>query len=228
MASWRSTMAPPSARTAVSPLAVATGCFSAAIRAAKRLRCCEASSRLATAAVLSPSPGSATCCPEFRRTPSRGLVNYCPTAGNRSLVQPRSELRLYHSIHATGMRFTSRLPWPSRTRDQHLAQIRQHTGWRPATGGDKVVLEAWLREQAAYRAHTSELLFDVACQRFYEHRIELPTEGELRRLVNAALNGFYQDIHRQVAESLSPGVRKSIEQLLVVPESETISPFERL
>src|SRR3954447_9516852 len=109
MASWRSTMAPPSARTAVSPLAVATGCFSAAIRAAKRLRCCEASSRLATAAVLSPSPGSATCCPEFRRTPSRGLVNYCPTAGNRSLVQPRSELRLYHSIHATGMRFTSRL-----------------------------------------------------------------------------------------------------------------------
>src|SRR3954454_25384906 len=110
MASWRSTMAPPSARTAVSPLAVATGCFSAAIRAAKRLRCCEASSRLATAAVLSPSPGSATCCPEFRRTPSRGLVNYCPTAGNRSLVQPRSELRLYHSIHATGMRFTSRLP----------------------------------------------------------------------------------------------------------------------
>src|SRR4051794_7006194 len=109
MASWRSTMAPPSARTAVSPLAVATGCFSAAIRAAKRLRCCEASSRLATAAVLSPSPGSATCCPEFQRTPSRGLVNYCPTAGNRSLVQPRSELRLYHSIHATGMRFTSRL-----------------------------------------------------------------------------------------------------------------------
>src|SRR3954449_5466533 len=113
MARWRSTMAPPSARTAVSPLAVATGCFSAAIRAAKRLRCCEASSRLATAAVLSPSPGSATCCPEFRRTPSRGLVNYCPTAGNRSLVQPRSELRLYHSIHATGMRFTSRLPLTS-------------------------------------------------------------------------------------------------------------------
>src|SRR4051794_9969202 len=109
MASWRSTMAPPSARTAVSPLAVATGCFSAAIRAAKRLRCCEASSRLATAAVLSPSPGSATCCPEFRRTPSRGLVNYCPTAGNRSLVQPRSELRLYHSIHALEVRFTSRL-----------------------------------------------------------------------------------------------------------------------
>src|SRR4051794_2168497 len=97
------------AREPRSPLAVATGCFSAAIRAAKRLRCCEASSRLATAAVLSPSPGSATCCPEFRRTPSRGLVNYCPTAGNRSLVQPRSELRLYHSIHATGMRFTSRL-----------------------------------------------------------------------------------------------------------------------
>jgi hypothetical protein len=118
--------------------------------------------------------------------------------------------------------------WSSRTRDQHLAQIRQHTGWRPATGGDKVVLEAWLREQAAYRAHTSELLFDVACQRFYEQRIELPTEGELRRLVNAALNGFHQDIHRQVAESLSPGVRKSIEQLLVVPEGETISPFERL
>ncbi len=92
--------------------------------------------------------------------------------------------------------------WSSRTRDQHLAQIRQHSGWRPPTGGDNVVLEVWLREQAAYSAHTSELLFDVACQRFYEQRIELPAEGELRRLVNAALNGFYQDIHRLVGEVL--------------------------
>jgi TnpA family transposase len=118
--------------------------------------------------------------------------------------------------------------WSSRTRDQHLAQIRQHSGWRPPTAGDKIVLEVWLREQAAYSAHTSELLFDVTCQRFHEQRIELPSEGELRRLVNAALNGFYQDIHRQVAEVLSPEVRTSIDQLLVVSETETISRFERL
>jgi hypothetical protein len=33
------------------------------------------------------------------------------------------------------------MPCPAERGDQHSAQIRQHSGWRPPTGGDKVVLE---------------------------------------------------------------------------------------
>ena len=118
--------------------------------------------------------------------------------------------------------------WTSRTRDQHLALIRQYTGWRPPTGGDKMVLETWLRTQAAYSAHTSELLFDAACQWLSEQRVELPAEAELRRLVNAALSGFYQDLHQAVADSFSPELHERIDCLLIVPATEITSPFEGL
>jgi hypothetical protein len=37
------------------------------------------------------------------------------------------------------------MPCPAERGDQHSAQIRQHSGWRPPTGGDKVVLEVRLR-----------------------------------------------------------------------------------
>jgi hypothetical protein len=97
--------------------------------------------------------------------------------------------------------------WDGRTRDQHLFLIRQHTGWHPATAQDKENLEQWLRECAAYEAHTAELLFNAACERLRQGCVELPAEGELHRLVNAALNGFYQDLHRTIAEALPAEVR---------------------
>jgi hypothetical protein len=48
-----------------------------------------------------------------------------------------------------------------------------------------------------YQAHTDELLLASACVRLRSLRIELPANGELERVVSAALNGFCQDIHPQ-------------------------------
>ncbi len=47
-------------------------------------------------------------------------------------------------------------------RDYHLAQIRQHTGWRFSTARDKAELEQWLRTQRAMDVHTADALFDAA------------------------------------------------------------------
>jgi hypothetical protein len=42
------------------------------------------------------------------------------------------------------------------TLDYHLAQIRQHSGWRFPTAQDKEELENWLRHQGAKEAHTAD------------------------------------------------------------------------
>jgi len=110
----------------------------------------------------------------------------------------------------------------------HLAQIRQHSGWRFPTAQDKEELENWLRNQGAKEAHTADALFDSACERLRSLRVELPAEDELERVVNAALNGFFQDIHRRISDELAPDVRAGIDALLVVPESAAVSGFEGL
>jgi TnpA family transposase len=129
-----------------------------------------------------------------------------------------------------GLLWDHSTPYPghSRTWDQHLFLIRQHTGWRFPTAQDKADLETWLRREATCEAHSAERLLEYACQRCRDLQVELPVEGELQRLVNAALNGFFQDIHHRIAEAMPSDVRRRMDQLLVVPESHVISGFEAL
>lgn len=137
----------------------------------------------------------------------------------RSFVAGQLGLLWDHSEHYS---------WDSRTREQHLFLIRQHAGWRPSTAQDKEALEEWLRCEVAYESHTAEHLFDAACQRLRRLRVELPAEGELRRVVGASLNGFFQDIHQRIAEAIPVETRRRIDELLIVPASATVSAFERL
>jgi len=70
--------------------------------------------------------------------------------------------------------------------------------------------------------------FDAACQRLRELRVELPAEGELHRVVNAALSGFFQDIHRRIATVIPGEIRSRMDALLMVPELGGVSSFETL
>ena len=124
--------------------------------------------------------------------------------------------------------FCERYPWDSRTRDQHLFLIRQHTGWRFPTAQDKEELEHWLRREAAFQALSADRLFDYACQRLRDRQVELPAEGELQRVVNTALSGFFQDINRRIAAAIPLDVRGHIDKLLIVSESGSVSGFENL
>ena len=69
---------------------------------------------------------------------------------------------------------------------------------------------------------------DYACQRLRHLRVELPAERELQRVVDAALKGFFQDIHRRIAEAIPAEVRNRIDDLLVGPGSGVFSAFEQL
>jgi Domain of unknown function (DUF4158) len=117
--------------------------------------------------------------------------------------------------------------WQGSTYDYHLAQIRRYTGWHFPTAQDKEGLENWLRNHATKEAHTADALFDSACERLRTLRVELPAEGELDRIINAALKGFFQDVHQRISDALAP-VRACIDSLLVVPESAAVSAFEVL
>ena len=88
--------------------------------------------------------------------------------------------------------------------------------------------DAWLRTQGAMEAHTADALFDSAIDRLRSLRVELPAEGELQRLVNSALNSFFQDIQCRICDALAVKVRTRIDALLTVPESAAVSVFEEL
>lgn len=86
---------------------------------------------------------------------------------------------------------------------------------------------SWPRE-AAYEVQDAERLMEYACQRLRHLRAELPAERELQRVVDAALNGFFQAIHRCIAEAMPADVRHRIDDLLVGPGSGVFSAFEQL
>jgi TnpA family transposase len=114
------------------------------------------------------------------------------------------------------------------TRDVHLALIRQHTGFRFPTGQDKQTLETWLRLHGAPEAPTEEDLCECTYARLRALRIELPAEPELRRIVRAALRGFFDDLYQRVTAQLPETVRAALDALLVVGPDEAQSAFDRL
>lgn len=123
---------------------------------------------------------------------------------------------------------TEHYPWHSGTRDYHFALIRHYTAFRFPTGQDKEDLEQWLQEEAALEVYTEEELFACALKRLRLLHIELPTEKELRRIVHAALHSFFQDVYSQVVDRLSFKIRERLDELLIVPEGETFSPFDKV
>jgi hypothetical protein len=69
---------------------------------------------------------------------------------------------------------------------------------------------------------------EVAYERLRNQHIELPAEKELRRSVNAALYGFFQDIYTRISARLTQEVRTNLDQLLTVLDGELFSGFEKL
>ena len=119
-------------------------------------------------------------------------------------------------------------PWDTRTRFNHFEWIRQYTGFRASTAQDKEDLSNWLRQEGALKAITFSDLFECAIQRLRSLYIELPSEKELTRVVNSALSGFFSDVHQRVTQHLSEPIRQKIDRLLIVPEGESFSTFEKV
>jgi len=52
--------------------------------------------------------------------------------------------------------------------------------------------------------------------------------NELTRVVHSAHSGFFSDVHQQINQLLSEPTRQKIDQLLIVPEGESFSTFEKV
>jgi len=123
---------------------------------------------------------------------------------------------------------SNQYPWDSGTRGDHFARIRQHTGFRFPTAKDKENLSDWLRQEGALSAITFADLFSCAIQKLRSLCIELPSENELTRVVHSAHSGFFSDVHQQINQLLSEPTRQKIDPLLIVPEGESFSTFEKV
>ena len=85
-----------------------------------------------------------------------------------------------------------------------------------------------MRQEEARDSYTFPDLFDSAIGRLRLLQIELPTEKELTRVVNAALSGVFDDVHHQIKSGLSVEICEEIDQLLIIPEGDVVSPSERV
>ena len=140
-------------------------------------------------------------------------------SGVRTFIAHQLQLLWDHTEHYA---------WHSRSRDRHLALIRQYLGIRFPTGQDKAELEVWLRTEAARDAPTDADLHECAYAQLRSLGIELPAERELSRLVRAALQSFFHDLYERVAARLPGVVRANLDQLVEVAPDASQSEFDQL
>ena len=152
-------------------------------------------------------------------------LGYFPSSLNEAPTQVR--LFTAQQLNLPGD-LSGQYPWNATTRDNHFAQIRQQTGFKFPTAKDKEDLSDWLRQEGALEAITFSDLFECAIQRLRSLHIELPAEKELTRIVNSAHSGFFLDVHHQIAQRLDESIRKNLDGLLIVPEGESFSTFEKI
>ena len=85
-----------------------------------------------------------------------------------------------------------------------------------------------MHQEGALSAISFSDLFSCAIQRLRSLCIELPSFNELTRVVHSAHSGFFSDVHHQINQLLSEPTRQKIDQLLIVPEGESFSTFEKV
>jgi hypothetical protein len=61
---------------------------------------------------------------------------------------------------------------------------------------------------AANSPRSKDALLNTACARLRNLRVELPAKAELQRVVNSALNGFFQDIQRRISDALAAEIQR--------------------
>ena len=124
---------------------------------------------------------------------------------------------------------TEHYPWHSRTHDRHLALIRHATGFRFPTAQDKQELGNLAPTQGALDApNEKKSCVNVPIAVSVPWASSYRPSQNCRRIVRAALRGFFQDLYERVTAQLSQEVRTALDQLLVVEPSAALSPFDQL
>ncbi len=110
--------------------------------------------------------------------------------------------------------------WKDSRWKNHLAAIREFTGFRPCDEDDAQKLVQWLVNRAEDHPSREEM-FSSAIQRSRHLRLELPTEKEFRRLVNSAWQQFLNNISQKITDRLPPEILEKMDRCLDTAPQET-------
>lgn len=122
---------------------------------------------------------------------------------------------------------TIQLPERKATIVEHRHNILQHLGYRRFGETEQKQLEAWL-QQEAQSGSLPDVLFQQAEGYLLDHRILLPGPSVLERLIIHLCTDAHNQLFEAIFQRLSPMLRDTIDQLLLVPEGEQRSYFFRL
>ena len=104
--------------------------------------------------------------------------------------------------------------WNGRVARRHRSELRELTGFRPATSQDAEQLKAYLLRAVAPKESTRAGVSEVALSWCRRHRIEPPTPGRLDRIIGSALRQFEAALFGDIAAALSTPTRAKLDQLL--------------
>ncbi len=119
--------------------------------------------------------------------------------------------------------------WAGRTSSDQRGQIRELLGFHPATLADQDSLRSWLVQAVLPHEYRPIYLEQLCYQRLRQLHIEPPTQGQLERLVTAALHQYEQAFFAATAARLSEEVKAHLRQLIYKKaELATASNLEAL
>jgi hypothetical protein len=118
-------------------------------------------------------------------------------------------------------------PPAPRTSRLHAQRAREHLGWRKYTAEVGHSLGEWLKLLAAEHDRGAVLL-EGLLRHLYQEQIVRPGLSRLERLVETTRTAVREEIAAAINAQLTIEQKMQLDNLLVVPASETRSPLQRL
>ncbi len=103
----------------------------------------------------------------------------------------------------------------SGTSIRHRADIRDFLGFRPPRTEDYAHAQDWLCTEVIRTPVDDGELSSSVREWFWDHRIELPSAGQVERIVRSSLASFEERLFQRIATRLADESKQVLDQLLV-------------
>ena len=115
--------------------------------------------------------------------------------------------------------------WAGRMARRHRAELREMTGFRPATSEDARRLKAYLLKTVTPRESVRAGVSDLALAWCRQRRIEPPTPARLDRLVGSALRACEAVLFTEIAAALPAQTTARLDELLAPAAVDQAQPL---